>query len=83
VIGKPLPAALAVPPVIPPVTTGAGHVYVTPARTGTLVVVIVRLDATPLQLVAVSPAVITGIGFTVITTVCVLPVHPLYGGVTV
>ena len=50
VIGAALPGdVLAVPPVIPPVTVGAGHQKVVPETEG--VVVRARLAAVPLQFV--------------------------------
>ena len=73
----------AAPPVIPPVTVGAVHVYVVPAGTIPLVPFTgVVLNATPVHTVAVI-AVIDGFGLTVTVTVNVLPAHAPDVGVTV
>ena len=58
----------AAPPVIPPVTEGAGQLYVVPTGTSPLVGLTgVTLKATPLHVLAVI-SVIAGLGLTVTTT---------------
>jgi len=76
----PEPAA---PPVIPPVTTGAGQLYVVPAGTTPLVPLTgVILKATPVQTVAVI-GVIAAAGFTVTVRLKLAPAHVPDVGVTV
>jgi len=73
----------AAPPVIPPVTAGAAHVYVVPAGTMPsvrLTGAMVKLP--PLQMVTVW-LFTAGFGFTVIVTVNVVPVQLPVAGVTV
>jgi hypothetical protein len=71
------------PPVIPPVTTGATHVYVVPAGTIPFVTLTgVDVNAVPLQ-VAAFIALIAGVGSTVTVTVNVAPVQLPAAGVTV
>ena len=72
-----------VPPVMPPVTTGAGQLYVVPAGTIPFVPftgVVVNVD--PLHTFTVM-GLIAGVGFTVTVTVNVLPVQVPEVGVTV
>ena len=70
------PMSCAVPPVIPPVTTGTGQVYVVPV--GTIVAAVgtlltgVTAKRVPLQIVAVW-AGISGLGLTVTVIVNVDP----------
>ena len=65
----------AVPPVIPPVTTGAGQLYTVPGGTAPFVPSTgVASKADPLQMVLVM-LFISGTGFTLTVTVNVLPVH--------
>ena len=79
-LAAPAPAA---PPVMPPVTTGTGQLYVVPAGTTPLVPFTgVTVKAVPLQANAVI-LVIAGRGFTVTVTVNVAPVHVPKLGVTV
>ena len=68
------PVLRAVPPVIPPVTTGVEYVKVVPETTG--LVVKVWFTVWPLQIVfkASTP---DGVGFTVIITVKVVPKQPV------
>jgi hypothetical protein len=72
------PVTCALDPVMPPDTTGAGHVYVVPA--GTIVAAVgtplagVIENALPLQMVA-DCAGITGFGLTVTATWNVAPTH--------
>ena len=70
--------ACALPPVTPPVTTGAVHVYNVP--TGTPAGVTVK--AAPLHIVATC-APTAGVGLTVTVTVKVAPAHVPVVGVTV
>ena len=73
----------AAPPVIPPVTAGANHVYVVLAGTTPLVPLTgVTENAAALQVAAVI-AVTAGLGFTVTVTVKVEPVQVPDVGVTV
>ena len=73
----------ATPPVKPPVTVGAPHVYVVPA--GTMLpppFAGVTVNVAPLQIVD-AWFVIDGTGLTVTSTVNIEPVHPLAVGVIV
>ena len=70
--------ACALPPVMPPVTTGAAHEYVVPAGTPAGATV----NVPPLQIVDVCAAT-AGTGFTVTVTVNVDPAHTPDVGVTV
>ena len=72
-----------VPPVIPPVTTGADQLYVVPAGTTPFTPLVgVAVNNTPLH-VTVVIAVTEAIGFRVTVTWNAVPVHPLVSGVTV
>src|SRR5690606_42048402 len=67
------PTACALPPVMPPVTTGAPHVYRVPP--GTIVVPLftgVTVNVSPLQISVVRSG-ISGVGFTVTTSSNVSP----------
>jgi hypothetical protein len=78
-----LAPAPATPPVRPPVTTGAVHVYAVPAGTMPLVTLTgVAVKAVALQVMAVM-AVIAGLGLTVTVTENVDPGHAPEVGVTV
>ena len=68
-MGATAPTACALPPVIAPVTTGTGHVYVVPAGTMTAPPFTGVTEKVPrLQIVRVC-AGMTGLGFTVTVTV--------------
>ena len=76
----PAPAA---PPVMPPVTTGAGQLYVVPAGTIPFVMFTgLTVKSTPLHMEAVI-SLIAGFGFTVTVTVNVAPGQLPEVGVTV
>ena len=71
------------PPVIPPVTTGNGQVYVVPAGTIPFTPFAgADVNVPPLQ-IAATILVTPGVGLTVTVTVNVAPVHPATAGVTV
>ena len=71
------------PPVKPPVTLGALQLYNVPAGTMPSVRFVgLTVNATPLQLTELI-AVITAVGFIVIVTVNVAPVHAPDNGVTI
>jgi hypothetical protein len=73
----------AAPPVIPPVTAGADHVYVVPVGTIPLVTLAgIKVNPTPLHTVAVI-GIITAIGFIVTVNVKLLPWQVPEVGVTV
>ncbi len=73
----------AAPPVIPPVTTGAGHVYVVPAGTIPSVTFTGEtVNGTMLHVDAVM-LVIAGLGLTVTVIVNAAPVQVAVAGVTV
>jgi hypothetical protein len=78
VMGAELPELRAVPPVIPPVTVGAGQVKVVPATSG--VVVMVREAVAPLQSDWVNPVVTDGVAFTVTVRVDGVPAHVIGPG---
>jgi hypothetical protein len=75
--------APAAPPVMPPVTAGAGHEYKVPAGTSPFVTLTgVAVNVTPLHVEAVI-FVTAGLGLTVTVTVKVEPVQVAVAGVTV
>jgi hypothetical protein len=72
-----------VPPVIPPVTTGADQLYVVPVGTNPFVTFVgVEVKVDPLQAEFVIE-VIDGVGFTVTVNVNVVPEQVPEVGVTV
>ena len=73
----------AAPPVIPPVTTGAGHVYVVPAGTMPSVRFTGAVIKLPELQISAIKLLTTGIGFTVTITVNVAPGQVPDVGVTV
>jgi hypothetical protein len=70
------------PPVIPPVTNGAGQLYVMPEGTISVPLAGIIVKAVPLHVVAVLAA-IDGVGLTVTVTVKALPEQLPEVGVTV
>ena len=72
-----------IPPVKPPVTEGAGQVYIVPAGTIPLVISVgVVVNEVPLQMAAVI-ALIVAIGLTVTVTVKAAPLQLPDTGVTI
>src|SRR5215472_6415557 len=72
----------AAPPVMPPVTVGADHVYVVPPGTISVPFTGVTLKLPPLQMICACAAMV-GVGLTVTVTVKVEPVQLPDVGVTV